>query len=221
MKKISIILVLAAVPLFTLPFAPPSYGAEPAPVTNPSDITGGDFPPEHYVVLPVPRGELAAAKHNPLLHRDFLDEQGNKLGTVEKLILDTKTGKIVYAVVSLEDGRLVPLPWSDLKATPKQHAVVLSASKARLDTALGETAKEIKSLMRPGMLTSHHTIKGELVKIDGGDYVLNNDAGQRVRLHIENGTKIHGDPKAGDKIEATVNDFDTAISIRAHNSSLR
>ena len=214
MKKISITLILAAVPLLTLPFAPPSYGAEPAPVTNPSDITGGDFPPEHYVVLPVPRGELAAAKHNPLLHKDFLDEQGNKLGTVEKLILDTKTGKIVYAVVSLEDGRLVPLPWSDLKATPKQHAVVLSASKARLDTVLGETAKEIKSLMRPGMLTSPHTIKGELVKIDGGDYVLNNDAGQRVRLHIENGTKIHGDPKAGDKIEATVNDFDTATSIK-------
>ena len=76
MKKISIILVLAAVPLFTLPFALPSYGVEPAPVTNPSDITGGDFPPEHYVVLPVPRGELAATKHNPLLHRDFLDEQG-------------------------------------------------------------------------------------------------------------------------------------------------
>ena len=64
------------------------------------------------------------------------------------------------------------------------------------------------------MLTGHHTIKGELVKIDGGDYVLNNDAGQRVRLHIENGTKIHGDPKAGDKIEATVNDFDTATSIK-------
>jgi sporulation protein YlmC with PRC-barrel domain len=220
MKKTSIILVLAALPLLTLPFAPPSsYGAEPAPVTSPSDITGGDFPPEHYVVLPVPRGDLAAAQHNPLLHKDFLDEQGNKLGTLEKLILDTKTGKIVYAVVALEDGRLVPLPWSDLKATSKQNAVVLSASKTRLDTASGETAKEIKSLMRPGMLTTNHIMKGELVQIDGGDYVLKNDAGQRARLHIENGTKIQGDPKAGDKIEATVNDFDTAISIKSQAAS--
>jgi sporulation protein YlmC with PRC-barrel domain len=213
--------VLAALPLFILPLSPASYGAEPLPVTNPSDITAGDFPPEHYVVLPVPRGHLAAVQHNPLLHKDFLDEQGNKLGTLEKLILDTKTGKIVYAVVALEDGRLVPLPWSDLKATPKQHAVVLSASKTQLDTASGETAKEIKNMMRPGLSTDRHTIKGELIRIDAGDYVLKNDAGQRVRLHIENGTRIHGDPKAGDKIEAAVNDFDTAISIKPQAASQR
>jgi hypothetical protein len=42
-----------------------------------------------------------------------------------------------------------------------------------------------------------------------------------VRLHLENGTKIHGDPKAGDMIKATVNDFDTAISINSHSASQR
>jgi len=214
MKKI--IQVLLALPLLPMPLTLCAYGAEPLPVTSPTDITEGDFPPEHYVVLPVPRGYLQAAKHNPLLDKDLLDERGNKLGTVEKLILDTKTGKIAYAVIYLEDGRLVPLPWNDLKATPKKNAVVLTAPKARLDTALGETAREIKVLMSPGLLTEHHTVKGELLKIDAGDYVIKDEAGERIRLHIESGTRIFGAPKVGDKIEATVNDFDTAISVKTH-----
>jgi hypothetical protein len=34
-------------------------------------------------------------------------------------------------------------------------------------------------------------------------------------------SSIQGDPKAGDMIEATVNDFDTAISINSHAASQR
>lgn len=213
MKKASLSIVPIALFLLTLPIAPTSHGAEP-PVTSPQDMTAGDFPPEQYVVLPVPRGDLEMVKKYHLLHKDVLDNEGKKVGTLEKLILDTKTGKIAYAVVALEDGRLAPVPWSDLKPTREKNATVIHTTKQQLDTAVGMTAKEIKRLMRPGMLSERHTIKGELLKIDAADYVIKDHAGERVRLHLENGTKIHGDPKAGDMIEATVNDFDTAISIK-------
>ena len=68
--------------------------------------------------------------------------------------------------------------------------------------------------MRPGMFSSSHTLKGELIKIEGGDYVMKNHSGERLRLHVEEGTKIQGDPQAGDRIEAHVNDFDTATMIK-------
>ena len=59
-------IMFAALSLFSLLVVNTSgvQGAEPEPVTNPTDITGGDFPPEHYVVLPVPRGDLEAVKKN-------------------------------------------------------------------------------------------------------------------------------------------------------------
>jgi len=221
--KVVLATMFGALFLLSLGVVNPSgvKGSEPEPVTNPMDITGGDFPPEHYVVLPVPRGDLEAVKKNPLLHKDVLDDHGNKVGTLEKLILDTKTGKIAYAVISLDDGRLAPVPWSDLKTTREKHATVLKVTKEQLETAVGATAKEIKAMMRPGMLSEHHTIKGDLLKIDAGDYVVKDQTGEHVRLHLENGTKIQGDPKAGDTIEATINDFDTAISIKSHSASQR
>jgi sporulation protein YlmC with PRC-barrel domain len=220
MKTIAmrIAILFGAMSLLSLSIASPPLiqGSEPRPVTSPEDITGGNYPPEHYVVLPVPRGGLRAVNKTPLLHKDVLDEDGKTLGKLEQLIIDTKSGKIAYAVISLEDGRLVPLPWSELKTTRNKTAVVVSSTQPRLETAIGLTAKEIRTLMRPGMLSEAHTITGEVLKIVGGDYVIKDPSGERVRFHVENGTRINRAPNVGDKIEATVNEFDTAISIKSH-----
>jgi sporulation protein YlmC with PRC-barrel domain len=208
-------IIFGAMVLLAFPVANPIWAqdSEPSPVTSPQDITGGDYPPEHYIVLPVPRGELEAVNKTPLLHKDVLDQHGNKLGTLEKLIIDTQSGKIAYAVISLEDGRLVPLPWTELTTTRLKNAVVVSSSEPRLETAAGETAKEIKALMRPGMLSDSHTIRGEVHKVVGGDYVIKDVSGERVRLHVESGTKMNRVPNVGDRIKAEVNDSDTAIVI--------
>ena len=210
-----IAIILGAMSLLSFPVESPIWAqeSEPSPVTSPQDITGGDYPPEHYVVLPVPRGELEAVNKTPLLHKDVLDEHGKKLGMLEKLIIDTKSGKIAYAVISLEDGRLIPLPWTELNATRKKNAVVISSTQPRLETAAGETAKEIKALMRPGMLSDTHIIMGQVQKIVGGDYVLKDSSGERIRVHVENGTKMNRVPNVGDKIKAKVNDYDTAMVI--------
>ena len=204
--------LIAAVCMVSLSFAGQSFGAMAAP--NLIDITGGASPPQKYIVLPVPRGHLEAIQHSPFLEMAVKDPQGSKLGKLEKLIMDSSEGKIEYAVVAMNDGRLVALPWKSFTVSRNGKSVVLTAEQEQLTTALGETAKEIKNLMRPGMMSPTYTVRGELLGVEAADYVVNDAAGKKVRLHMENGTQMAGLPKVGDTIEAKVNEFHAAISVR-------
>src|SRR5439155_21240800 len=76
----------AAVCMVSLSFAGQSFGAMADP--NLIDITGGESPPQKYIVLPVPRGHLEAIQHSPILETAGKDPQGHKLGKPEKLIMD-------------------------------------------------------------------------------------------------------------------------------------
>ncbi|MGH7258178.1 MAG: hypothetical protein ACREIM_07350, partial [Nitrospiraceae bacterium] len=63
------------------------------------DMTGGKTGvPEHYDVVPVRRGELKDEKGGMLDHQ-VRNQQGETLGTIEKLLKDNKTGKVEYAVL--------------------------------------------------------------------------------------------------------------------------
>lgn len=212
-----IALFIATVCTLSVTLAGTAFGqmSEVKPMDNPSDITAGGFPPEQYVVLAVPRGNLKASKRNPLLDKDVLDQHGNKLGTIEKLILDTKTGTVAYAVVSREDGRLVALPWKDVKTTRERNAVTVRSTIEQLQTASGETAKGIEVLMSPGIASGSYMVKGELLKSDGGDLVVKEPSGQRVRVHLEEGTMMNRVTNVGDMLEVEVNEFDTARSVRS------
>jgi len=204
--------LIAALCMASIPFAGQSFGAMAAP--NPSDITGGESPPQKYTVLPVPRGHLEAIQHSPFLEKAVKDPQGHKLGRLEKLIMDSREGKIEYAVVAMNDGRLVALPWKSFTVSGNGKSVVLTAEHEQLTPALGETAKEIKNLMKPGMMSPTYTVRGELLGVEAADYVVKDAAGKEVRLHIENGTQMAGLPQIGDTIEAKVNEFNGAIAIR-------
>ncbi|MBI4400893.1 MAG: hypothetical protein HY581_04610, partial [Nitrospirae bacterium] len=56
--------------------------------------------------------------------------------------------------------------------------------------------------------------KGDLLKIEGEFYVVKDAAGKEVRLHVDNSTKLEGNIKAGDKIEAQATDKGHAVSIK-------
>jgi hypothetical protein len=84
----------------------------------------------------------------------------------------------------------------------------------QLPTTPELTAKEIEALMRPDVSSGFYTIKGKLLKSDGGDLVVQEPDGRRVRVHREEGTIITNRvPNAGDMIEARVNDANVAFSI--------
>ena len=64
-------------------------------------------------------------------------------------------------------------------------------------------------------LAQAKVIKGDLVRIDYGDYLIKEKDGQEVRLHISNKTQIMGQLKKGDRIEAKVDDKNNALTIRS------
>ena len=85
------------------------------------DMTGaGGSMPKEYAVIPVPVGELTTTNSNQLLRQPVKDLQGHTIGTLEKLIVDTHSGRIEYAVVAIENGtHLHPVPWSAIHV--KRH----------------------------------------------------------------------------------------------------
>jgi len=81
------------------------------------DMTGaGGTMPKEYTVIPVPVGELTTTDKNELLSRPVKDLQGHNIGTLEKLIVDTHSNRIEYAILAIEDGtHLHPVPWSAIQ----------------------------------------------------------------------------------------------------------
>jgi sporulation protein YlmC with PRC-barrel domain len=81
------------------------------------DMTGaGGSMPKEYTVIPVPVGGLTTTNSNDLLSKPVKDQQGHTIGTLEKLIVDTHSGRIEYAVLAIENGtHLHPVPWSAIQ----------------------------------------------------------------------------------------------------------
>ncbi len=59
------------------------------------------------------------------------------------------------------------------------------------------------------------TIKGELFRVDDANYFIKAKDGSEIRLHTDRTTNMIGKIRKGDRIEATVNDQNHALSIQA------
>jgi hypothetical protein len=123
--------------------------------TGQLDITGQQgIPPKDYVILPVPRGELREGSKRTLEDTTITNSKGQRLGTLQKVIIDSKTGKIEYAVVSMPQTKeLVPVPWSDFQLDRKTGRVVLHATKDQLEPAVNpndiqDLSPDMKELMK-------------------------------------------------------------------------
>lgn len=58
-------------------------------------------------------------------------------------------------------------------------------------------------------------IKGDLVRIDYGDYIVKAQDGTEVRVHMTQKTQVMGQLKKGDRIEAKVDDKNNALLMRS------
>jgi hypothetical protein len=63
------------------------------------------------------------------------------------------------------------------------------------------------------------TIKGELFRVEDGNYFVKVKDGKEVRLHTDKTTQMMGEIKKGDHIVAKVNDQNHALSIRSAQKS--
>jgi hypothetical protein len=65
------------------------------------------------------------------------------------------------------------------------------------------------------------SIKGEVLRVEGQNYVVKREDGKEVSLHADSTTQTTGDISEGYKIEAEVNAQNHAVSIRSTPTSDR
>ena len=58
-------------------------------------------------------------------------------------------------------------------------------------------------------------IKGDLVRIDYGDYIVKDKDGNEVRVHTDKKTQVMGQISKGDRVEAKVDDQNKVMLIRS------
>jgi len=75
--------------------------------------------------------------------------------------------------------------------------------------------KQTNVKMEDSSAKGSKTIKGELFRIEGGNYFVKVKDGKEVRLHTDKTTEMTGEIKKGDRIEAKVNNQNHALSIRS------
>jgi len=64
-----------------------------------------------------------------------LNSTGEKLGTLEKIVVDVPGGRIAYVVLSSDGDKLLPIPWRALTPNPENGYFVLDISKEQLEQA--------------------------------------------------------------------------------------
>jgi len=75
--------------------------------------------------------------------------------------------------------------------------------------------KNVDDKMGSNRADGAKTIKGELFRVEDGNYFVKVKDGKEVRLHTDKTTQMIGEIKKGDRIEAQVNDQNHALSIRS------
>ncbi|HKO31513.1 MAG TPA: PRC-barrel domain-containing protein [Nitrospiraceae bacterium] len=86
--------------------------------------------PSRYTVMPVARGEKIDVESS-LIGDTVKNPKGEQLGRLERLIKDSETQKIEYAMISIGDtGEYKAFPWSNFKVNKEQGNVVLNVTRA-------------------------------------------------------------------------------------------
>lgn len=95
--------------------------------------------PSRYTVMPVARGQKIDVE-SALIGDTVTNPKGEKLGRLERLIKDSETQKIEYAMISIGDtGQYKAFPWSNFKVNKEQGNVVLNISREQLQPGLAQT----------------------------------------------------------------------------------
>ena len=75
--------------------------------------------------------------------------------------------------------------------------------------------KQSSDEMKGSQSKSGETIKGEVLRVEGDTYFVKGQDGKEVRLRTDNTTQKSGVISKGDRIEASMNEQNLALSIRS------
>ena len=100
-----------------------------------------------------------------LMGEDVYNLQEEDLGDVKELMLDMRTGKVAYAVLSFGGflgmgEKLFAVPWAALTLDTENKRFVLNVSKERLESAPGFDADNWPDMADPIWATGIHSYYG-------------------------------------------------------------
>lgn len=97
-----------------------------------TDLTGGQQGiPDEYSTTPVRQGSLKEVTDSKWLNQPVTNNQGEKLGTIKKVLKDEKTQNIEYVFFEIADSRDArPMKWSEFQQNGDK--LVLNAKKEDL-----------------------------------------------------------------------------------------
>lgn len=107
-----------------------------------------------YTVLPLARGQKLDAANSGFIGEEVKDRNGQPLGTLDKLIMDAKTGKIEYGVLNITDTHQTwPILWNSFKVNKETGEVSLNLTRDQLPTMRSiddskDLSPDVKKLMK-------------------------------------------------------------------------
>jgi sporulation protein YlmC with PRC-barrel domain len=116
------------------PSMPSGHGESKESQSKALDMTKTQDPtPSEYAILPLARGQKKMVGDHNLLGGDVKGKDGKSLGSLEQLIMDTKTNKIAYGVVHFSDtNEMWPLHWKSFKVNEESGEVSLNLTREQL-----------------------------------------------------------------------------------------
>jgi len=128
-----------------------NYATTNSPLAQTADIVNGPGP--------------AFMSAGSLIGNDVYNLQDDDLGDVKELMLDMRTGKIAYAVLSFGGflgmgEKLFAVPWAALTLNTENKRFILNVSKERLESAPGFDADNWPDMANPEWASGIHTYYG-------------------------------------------------------------
>ena len=98
--------------------------------------------------MPTLSGHSQAIRAKKVLGTKVLDLSGNKIGSIEDIILDKQSNNIMFAVVGFGGflgmaEKYHPIPWSALDYDPAENGYVVSYTKEQLEAAPSGSIEEL------------------------------------------------------------------------------
>lgn len=98
--------------------------------------------------MPTVSGHTSAIRAKKVLGTKVTDPSGNKIGTIEDIILDKKSNNILFAVVSFGGflgmgEKYHPIPWSALDYDPAEGSYGVNYTKEQLEAAPNGSVEEL------------------------------------------------------------------------------
>ena len=98
--------------------------------------------------MPTPTGHITAIRAKKVIGTSVKDTSGEKIGTVEDVVLDKQSNSILFAVVGfggvLKMGeKFHAVPWAALNYDEEEDAYVVPYTKDELKSAPSDTISEL------------------------------------------------------------------------------